>query len=80
MQYTLRNVPPALDRALRSLAQREGKSLNQVALDGLARAMGFGEEAIRYRTLGDLSGTWCEDSVFDEAIADQQRIDESPWR
>ncbi len=38
-----------------------------------------GEESIRYRALDEFCGTWREDPEFDEAIADQQRIDESLW-
>ena len=80
MQYTLRNIPPALDRALRALARREGKSLNEVAIRALARAVGLGESPVRQRDLGDLAGTWQEDPEFDAALADHDEIDESLWR
>lgn len=79
MQYTLRDVPPALDRALRALAKREGVSLNKAALRALARALGVAEQPIRHRTLTDLSGTWHDDPEFDAAIEDQQRIDDALW-
>lgn len=79
MQYTLRNIPPVLDRALRALARREGKSLNQVAIHALALAVGAGETPVRQRNLGDLAGTWHEDPAFDEAVASLHRIEESLW-
>jgi hypothetical protein len=79
MQYTLRNIPAALDRALRALARREGKSLNEVAVRALARAVGLGDMAVRQRDLGDLAGTWQEDPEFDAALEDHDRIDESLW-
>jgi hypothetical protein len=79
MQYTLRNIPPALDRALRTLARREGKSLNEVALRALARAVGLGDDPVRHRDLGDLAGTWQEDPEFDAALRDQDQIDETLW-
>ena len=79
MQYTLRNIPAALDRALRELARREGKSLNEVAIRALARAVGLGDTAVRHRDLGDLAGTWQEDPEFDAALAEHDQIDESLW-
>lgn len=36
IQYTLRNIPPALDKTLRKRAKMTGKSLNQIVLDDLA--------------------------------------------
>jgi len=80
MQYTLRDIPPLLDSELRRRARVEGKSLNTVAVEALARGTGLGETALRQRTLEDVAGTWQEDRDFDEAIADQHRIDESLWR
>ncbi len=80
MQYTLRNIPPAVDGALRALAHRDGKSLNEVAIEALARALGYGAEPMRFRSLDDLSGTWQADEEFDAAIAEQHQIDEFPWR
>jgi len=80
MQYTLRNIPPAVDTALRRRARVEGKSLNALAIEALIRGVGLGETAVRQRDLGDIAGTWREDRQFDEAIADQHRIDRSLWR
>lgn len=80
MQYTLRNIPKMLDAALRDRAKREGKSLNQVAVEALRQAMGFWGEAVRHRDLEDLAGTWREDPAFDEALAAQDTIDEEKWR
>ena len=80
MPYTLRNLPPLLDAELRRRARAEGKSLNAVAIEALARGMGFGEMPLRQRDLSDIVGTWQEDAAFDEAIADQKGIDESLWR
>jgi plasmid stability protein len=80
MQYTLRNVPPPLDSALRRRAKAEGKSLNAVAIDALIRGLGLGETPVRHREVREIAGTWHEDRQFDEAIADQHRIDRSLWR
>lgn len=80
MQYTLRNIPPSLDRALRQKARREGRSLNEVAVEALRRAMGLGDEPVRHRSLKGIRGTWREDPEFDAALAEQDRIDEELWR
>lgn len=80
MQYTLRNVPESLDAALRERARTEGKSLNEVAVDALAKGLGFSREVVRQRDLKDLAGTWRKDPAFDRAIADQHTIDEELWK
>jgi hypothetical protein len=80
MQYTIRNVPNALDEALRRSARERGKSLNQVAVEALARGTGVTEERERQRDLGDIAGTWRKDPAFDRALAAQDTIDEEIWR
>ena len=80
MQYTIRNVPKTLDAMLRDRARKEGKSLNEMVIEALARAMGFSKEPLRQRDLTGIAGTWVEDPDFDRAIEDQDRIDEGLWR
>lgn len=80
MQYTIRNIPGALDAMLRDRAKREGKSLNEVVIEALARAMGFSREPVRQRDLSRIAGTWIDDLEFDRAIEDQDQIDEDLWR
>jgi hypothetical protein len=79
MQYTIRSVPKALDAMLRDRARKEGKSLNEMVLQALARAMGFSKEPVRQRDLSRMAGTWVEDPEFDRAVEDQDRIDEELW-
>lgn len=80
MQYTLRNIPPGLDRALRRRAREQGKSLNDTAIDALQRGVGGGAEPVRHRSLRDLAGTWIDDPDFDAAIVEQDRIEPHLWR
>jgi len=40
-QYTIRKMPPELDRYLRSIARRRNKSLNQVIIDELSEKAGL---------------------------------------
>lgn len=39
MQYTIRSVPSDVDQALRQRSRQEGKSLNTVAVEALARGL-----------------------------------------
>ncbi len=78
-QYTIRNVPEALDRTLREKAERSGESLNSLLINTLKRGAGLEGPVTEYRDLDDLAGTWVRDDVFDDALAAQDRIDESLW-
>ena len=80
MQYTIRNVPNSLDAALRRRAQQQGKSLNEVAIEALARGAGVIEERRKQRDLRDIAGTWRNDPAFDDALAAQDAIDPDLWR
>lgn len=80
MQYTLRDIPTALDAELRRRARSAGKSLNAVAIETLKRGAGLGEEGARHRDLGDIAGTWIEDDEFYQAVKDQHRVDRRQWR
>lgn len=80
MQYTIRNVPNTLDEALRRAAHEQGKSLNEVAIETLARGAGITAERSRQRDLADIAGTWRKDPAFDSALAAQDTIDTEMWR
>ena len=81
LQYTVRNVPEHVDRALRRKAREERKSLNEVLRGALIREAGGAEPAGRvYTDLDALAGTWVDDPGFDEAIRAQDQVDESLWR
>jgi hypothetical protein len=80
MQYTLRNVPATLDQALRRCARDRGKSLNDVAIEALARGVGISGDRSRQRDLSDIAGTWRKDAAFDSALAEQHTVDKEMWR
>lgn len=80
MQYTLRNVPEHLDRALREQARRENKSLNEVAIAALLRALGMQGDPPIQRDLTDIAGTWQDDPEMERVLQDQRRIDPELWR
>jgi hypothetical protein len=80
IQYTLRNVPPALDRALRRRAKQLSKSLNEVALEALTLGAGVSHEVREQHDVDFLFGSWVEDPEVDRALADQRKIDADLWR
>ena len=80
MQYTIRNVPDSLDEALRKAARERGKSLNEVAIEALARGAGVAGDHGRQRDLGDIAGTWRKDPAFDRALAAQDAVGKKMWR
>lgn len=80
MQYTIRNIPDHLDSELRRVAREKGKSLNEVAVEALARGAGVSDHPRRRRDLSDIAGTWRKDPAFDRAIAAQDTVDEEMWR
>jgi hypothetical protein len=80
MQYTLRNIPKQLDAEVRRRAREERKSMNRALLDALARGVGLQGEPLRQRDLRDIAGTWKKDSAFDQAIAEQDKVDEALWK
>ena len=77
IQYTIRGVPPEVDRILRRKAAKRKRSLNQLILDELtSSALGCVQRA----DFTDLVGRWTPDPGFDEIIAAQRRIDWDKWK
>ena len=79
-QYTIRNVPIGLDRELRERAKRQGTSLNETAIDAIRRGLGVSESEVAYSDLDDLIGTWKKDERFEQALADQDKVDPDLWQ
>jgi plasmid stability protein len=80
MRYTVRNVPTSLDRALREQARAQHKSLNEVVLEALQRALGVHGELPVQRHLADITGSWQGDPETDRILAEQRRVDPELWR
>ncbi len=79
MQYTIRNISPQLDRAIKARAKKLGKSVNQVALELLAQGVG---QPIRQRSLRNMPGAWSaqEAAELDRFLDEHRRIDEELWK
>ena len=80
MQYTLRGIPDALDKAIRRRAREESKSLNEVTVEALADGLGFGEASLARRDLSDIVGTWKREASVEAALAAQDSVDEDLWK
>jgi len=80
MQYTIRNVPKQVDKALRAKAKAEGKSLNHVAVEAMKAGLHVSDERVKYRDLSDLAGAWVDDPVFDEVRRYHEQIDPDIWK
>ena len=80
IQYTLRQIPPALDEALRRKSRQDGKSINQTAIEVLHTGLALKGESIIHRDLDFMVGSWVEDASFEEAIRSQDRVDPKLWR
>ena len=80
IQYTLRQIPPALDEALRRKSRQDGKSINQTAIEVLHAGLAVSGEAIIHRDLDFMVGSWVKDPSFDEALRSQDRVDPKLWR
>ena len=80
MTLTIEHLPVAVNDALESKARAEGKSVTEVAVDVLSRALGVEPKAPvkRKRDLSRFRGTWVEDPEFDKAMELFETIDEDP--
>lgn len=78
-QYTIRQVPRSVDRALRRIARERGKSLNAVLLDAVSQAAGVDAEPKLHRELDALIGSWVADAETDAALAEQRRLVPGDW-
>jgi predicted alpha-1,6-mannanase (GH76 family) len=81
VQYTVRDVPAYVDKALRRKAQQARKSLNAVVRDALVREVGGVDTPARiYTDLDALAGAWVDVPGFDEAREAQDQVDPTLWR
>jgi hypothetical protein len=75
LQYTIRSVPPKVDQALRKRARATGKSLNEVALEALAKGSGATTEAAFDDLEWFIGGRSLDAKSFDAAVS---WLDEAP--
>ena len=77
VQYTIRGIPPEVDRALRRKASIRKQSLNQIIVDELTTATGTFRQRADF---SDVTGRWTPDPAFDEIISTLRKIDPDKWK
>lgn len=82
-QITLRGIDPAIEREIRMMAKKSGKSLNRVILDIIYQHSGLNKEGKRppADSLRKLAGGWSEKEALEflESIKSCEQIDEEMW-
>ena len=81
---TLRNIPPKLQEVIQRRADKDGLSLNKTIIRMLEEAAGQRTATGRgiHHDLDHLAGTWSDEeaAAFEDALAEQRRIDPELWR
>ena len=80
VQYTIRNVPAAVDQALRRKAARLSRSLNDVAVEALSNGSGAAQETLELHELDFLFESWVEDPAVEQSLKAQRKIDKAVWK
>jgi hypothetical protein len=82
-QITLRGLKPELERQIRKISQKSGKSLNRIILDMIYQQTGLKKtgETMPGESLRKLAGGWSEKDAaeFFESIKSSEQIDEGMW-
>lgn len=81
---TVRNLPPAVARAVKEKARKEKLSLNKAIVKLLEEATGVdsGKKKVVHHDLDHLAGTWSEAEYqeFMSALREQRQIDPEMWK
>lgn len=80
IQYTIRNIPPAVDKVIRKRSKQAGTSFNQTVIDLLALQT-FGTTKLPAEDNFDwLYNKNTLDASFDEAVESISQVDEKFWQ
>jgi plasmid stability protein len=81
---TIRNFPPEVSRAIQKRAQEKKMSINKAVVSLLEDAISGSVRKPKklYHDLDHLAGTWTagEAKRFNQALAEQRKIDPEMWR
>ena len=81
---TVRNLPPAVAKAVKEKARKEKLSLNKAIVRLLEEATGAekGKKKVIHHDLDHLAGTWSEAEYqeFMAALREQRQIDPEMWK
>ena len=79
-QYTIRGIPHRLDKKIREISAKEGKSINETVIEALKAGVGLSDAPVRHKDLDELIGTWVDDPEFDRVIREMDQIDPEIWK
>jgi len=80
---TVRNLPPAVAKAVKEKARKEKLSLNKAIVKLLEEATGTApRRRAVHHDLDRFFGTWTREQAdaFDEALQEQRQIDPEMWK
>jgi antitoxin FitA-like protein len=80
---TVRNLPPAVAKAVKDKARKERLSLNQAIVRLLEEATGEKRsKKVAHHDLDHLAGKWSEEQYqqFMDALREQRQIDPEMWK
>lgn len=80
---TVRNLPPAVVKAVKEKARREKLSLNKAIVALLEEATSSRTEPkVRHRDLDHLAGSWSEEEAaqFMASLREQRQVDPEMWK
>jgi len=83
--FTIRGVEPEVAEKLKTMAEKKGKSINQLVLDFIKKNLGLEKEKTHsreYDDLNDLFGSWSDDefSRIHNKINQSRQIDQELWK
>ena len=83
-QITVRGIAPEVEKEIRALSKKTGKSLNHVILDIIYKNSGLTDKDKRTpaNSLRKLAGGWSEDDAqeFLNSIKPCRQVDEEMWK
>lgn len=80
IQYTIRNIPPAVDKVIRKRAQENNQSFNQTVVDLLALQTLGTTNPSEETSFDWLFNRQTLDTSFDEAIDELSQVDQVLWQ
>jgi hypothetical protein len=83
--FTIRGVEPEVAEKLKTMAEKKGKSINQLVLDFIKKNLGLEKEATHCREYADLDGlfgSWSDDEFIGihNKINQSRQIDQELWK
>lgn len=80
---TLRNIPPAVEKAIRAKARQKKISANRAVIELLQERVGvLDSKKVVHHDLDRFIGSWTAQEArdFDKALAEIRRIDPELWK